>query len=692
MPVLSATNIGYSIGQETVLDGVSLTVEPGQRIGLVGRNGCGKTTLLRVLAGALRPDRGEAVLQRGSRAGYLTQDPILDPAFTVRAEALRAFAHREVLAAELDTVFREMEAASDAGDDTAVDRLLRRQAELDKQLEAAGGYSVEHRLGGVLHGLGFDDAQLDLKVANLSGGQKGRLALGRLLLEGPDLLLLDEPTNHLDIAGRQWLEQFLVEQFRGAVVMVSHDRYLLDRVVHEIVELEQGRLIEYPGNYSAFRQLRAERRLAQRRAWENQQTKFRHEEAYIRRYKAGQRAKQAQGRQTRLEREKRDSTLERPVELDSFELRLPEAPRSGDLVVVLRGVSKAYPRRAPDAAANGSAPPAGAPGHTVLFRDLTFTISRGERWAIVGPNGAGKTTLVRVMLGQVEPDSGSARLGSGVIIGYYDQMGASIDPDLRIHEYLQQVIRKENPTAPLSEQQARDLAGAFLFSGRDQEKPMGVLSGGERSRARLAGLLASAKNLLVLDEPTNHLDIPSAERLEAALRAGDEEAGSHHAGFEGTLILISHDRALIDATCHHLVVLDGQGGAEVFHGTWSQWQQKQADARAAAERQADESARRREPAPRRQAGARAPAAEAPRAEPDPGGARTKARSGYSWMSQEKLEAELERVTARGRELDALMSQDEVYRDRDRFTRLLAERSAAQAEQEKLEAEWLRRAE
>ncbi len=687
MPLLAATNLTYSIGQEVILDRVSISVEPGERVGLVGRNGCGKSTLMKLLVGQYKPDSGEVVLQRGARAGYLTQDPDLDPERTLREEAASAFIELSRLHGELEGVY---EAMASATDDAELERLLSRQAELEKRIEDAGGYAVDHKVDAILHGLGFTDAQFGVRVKNLSGGQKGRLALSKLLLDEPDILLLDEPTNHLDIAGREWLEGFLKNEFRGAVIMVSHDRYMLDNVVSRIIEVERppggdvgGRLVEYPGNYTAFTELRYERRLAQLRAYENQQTKFRHEEAYIRRYKAGQRAKQARGRATKLEREKRDNTLERPAELAAMRLELPKPPRSGDLVAVVRGASKAYTLRPGDEQEDGAAPGS----RKVLFDDLTVTISRGERWAVIGPNGAGKSTLVRALLGQLELDRGSAKLGANVVIGYYSQLPDEPDGELRVYEYLQQIVRRENAGMLLSEQAARNLAGSFLFSGSEQEKPMGVLSGGERSRARLAGLLASAKNLLVLDEPTNHLDIMSAERLEEALSLPDED-DPDGGGYEGTLILISHDRALIDATCDHLIVLDGHGGAEVFHGTYTEWHEKQVALRKQREQEEAEARRRAEQQEKKRAEAR----QAPAAAGSRNGKGKKGGGGLSWMQTERLEAEIERLGKRLAEIDELLHQEEVYRDRDRCTALLEERAAVQQEQERHEEEWLKRAE
>jgi len=699
MPILAATNLCFSIGQTVILDGATISIEAGERIGLVGKNGAGKSTLMRLITGELTPDSGSTGLQRGTRVGYLRQDPVLTPSHTLREEAATAFIELKRLHDELDEVYHDMERVSASGDpDMAVqiDRLLKKQVELDERMHAAGGYAVDHKIEAVLHGLGFVDAQFGIKVAGLSGGQKGRLALAKLLLESPDLLLLDEPTNHLDIAGREWLEDFLVNEFRGAVLIVSHDRYMLDRVVTRIEEVEQGRLIDYPGNYTAFREIRSLRRLTQYRAFEKQQDKFRKEEEYIRRFKAGQRAKQAQGRLSKLEREKRDSTLERPMELSTMTFELPKPPRAGDLIVVARNISKQYQAPPSDrgvrASGDASEPDDTAiePGSTkVLFKNLDVTLSRGERWGIIGPNGAGKTTLVRALLGQVPLDSGTVKLGSTVVPGYYSQTGEEADENLAVYEYLQLIIKRENPANTFSEQQARDLAGAFLFSGRDQDKRIGNLSGGERSRARLAGLLASAKNLLILDEPTNHLDISSAERLEAVLRApSDEDDDDRAAGFEGTMILISHDRALIDATCDHLLVLDGHGGAEVFLGNYTEWHKKQL-ARQVAEKQAEADAQRRREA--EQAKRAAAAAAAPK-KPSKPAAKQSEKGAFSWMSQEKLEKEIATLESRLKEIDRLLGDEEVYRDAGRCRDLLSERDDAVAKLGPMEQEWIRRAE
>jgi ATP-binding cassette, subfamily F, member 3 len=634
VPLLTCTNILQRYGDIIILDGaVNLSIEPGERIGMVGRNGTGKSTLLKILGGVALPEKGQVVLQRGSRAGYLHQDPLLDLDDTLHDAAERAFERLHALHEQINQLYEEMATA----DSSALDRLLKKQVELENQIEAAGGYAAEHKIGEVLHGLGFTDAQFGLKVSQLSGGQRGRLALAKLLLESPDVLLLDEPTNHLDIDGRLWLENFLTNEFRGAVLMVSHDRYLLDNVVHRIVEVEGARLIDYPGNYQKFVELRSQRREVMLRAYETQQDKWKKEEAYIRRYKAGQRAKQARGRQTKLERDKLNEALERPMEMETFALRLPEAPRSGDIVVSLREASKKYQRE------DGS--------DKVLFHELSFSIKRGERWGIIGPNGAGKSTLIRCLLGETALDAGKVQLGSNLVVGYYRQTHEGVDQDQTVVRYLQGVILKEAPQAAMSEQAARNLAGAFLFSGEDQEKMLRHMSGGERSRAVIAGLLASAKNLLVLDEPTNHLDIQS------------------------------------DATCDNLIVLDGDGHAEVVMGNYTEWAGKRAER---LKQQAQEEAQlkaRQEESQRRQREAE------DRKRPSPTSTQPKQASANAMarMSQDKLEAQIEKIEQRIRTIDEEMGRDLAWKNPQKASVLGQERAKLTQDLEPLEFEWARRA-
>ncbi|MFK7959688.1 MAG: ribosomal protection-like ABC-F family protein [Phycisphaerales bacterium] len=650
MPILTAANLRFRHGIRTILDGATLSVEPGEKIGLVGRNGSGKTTFMNLILGRMEPDEGSVQVQRGSRVGYLSQDPNFEPGQTLRESAASAFDELKALHRQMEELYEAMATA----DPAELERLMTAQAKIEGAIEAAGGYAVDHRIDAMLHGLGFSDEQFDLSVDKLSGGQKGRLGLARLLLEAPDLLLLDEPTNHLDIAGRQWLEEFLAEEYRGAVLVVSHDRWLLDRVVSRIVEVERGEIHEYPGNYAKYRELRLERQLNRSRVHEKQLDKIRAEEQYIRKYKAGQRAKQARGRESRLQRFKQNELVDRPIELSVMKLKLPPAPRSGDMVFAAEGIAKGY-------------------GDRTLFRELDFDMKRGERVGILGPNGTGKSTLIKCLLGELEPDAGKVRVGSRVSVGYYRQLHEHLDMSLMVWQYLQSVIVGLDGQARASEQQARDLAGAFLFSGPEQDKVLGDLSGGERGRAVLAGLVAGAHNLLVLDEPTNHLDIPSAERLEESLDASG--------GFDGSLLLISHDRALIERTCDRLLVLgEDLPTPRHFAGRYSEWLERQrretAEAESAAAPPAD--------APRKQKGKGKGKGGAKDGSKGGGGPKP---SGLAQLSTEDLERRIEKAEARIRAIDAELSTPEVYESPEACQRLGEERGKLVLELEPLEFEW-----
>ncbi|MCI0629392.1 MAG: ABC-F family ATP-binding cassette domain-containing protein [Phycisphaerales bacterium] len=654
MSLLTLANIRHSYGSHAVLDGATVSIEAGEKVGLVGRNGSGKTTLMKVMLGQLKPDSGMVALQRNARSGYLSQDPNLDPDDTVRDAAERAFAELHELHVQAHHLYEQMAHAQ--GDD--LDRLLKQQAKLDVQIEAAGGYAIDHKIDAMLHGLGFTDEQFSLKVTALSGGQKGRLGLARLLLEEPDLLLLDEPTNHLDIGGRQWLETFLAEEYRGAVIVVSHDRWLLDRVVSRIIEVERGVIREYPGNYHKYIELRRERQLTQARVYDKQVDRIRQEQGFIDRYRAGQRARQAQGRLARLERFKRDELVDRPIELDVMNLQLPPAPRSGEQVFAVEGIGKSY-------------------GDKALFNNLDLTVMRGDRIGIIGPNGSGKTTLVKCLLGEVDVNSGAVRQGSRLSVGYYRQLHDHLDMSLTVWQYLQSVIVGLDGQAKASEQQARDLAGAFLFSGIEQEKTLSLLSGGERSRAVLAGLVAGAHNVLVLDEPTNHLDIPSAERLEQALSSDD-------GGYDGTMLLISHDRQLLEDTCDKLVILDGIGNVRVFPGRYSDWAERQK--RTASEPQA-KADRAKPPAAKPPTNRTAPAvAGAKSAKPRATG------SGLAAITLAKLESQIEELQKQIASIDQQMLDAAVFTDGPRSKQLQTQRARLERELGPLENEWARRAE
>ena len=639
MPLLAASNLVHRIGTREILSGVSFGIEPGEKIGLIGRNGCGKSTLLRLLAGDLDLDKGRLDIQRGKRIGMLPQHPTFEHGLTVHEAASRAFAILDEIRSRLEVVYESMANASSED----LESLLGQQSELESRLEAAGGWEVGHKVEATLHGLGFSDEDFQQEATTLSGGQKSRLALAKLLLENPDLLLLDEPTNHLDLEGCQWLESFLAETFRGGVIVVSHDRWMLDRVVGRILELDQGRLLEYPGNYSAYKIQRQELETTRERAFKRQQDHVRREESFIRKYKAGQRAKQARGRESRLDRFRED--MEAPlVSVRVADLALPEPPRSGDIVLDAENLSTSWDQN-------------------IVMRQLDLRIQRGERIGIIGPNGSGKTTLVRCLLGEIEPSSGHVRNGTRLKIGWYRQEQDHLDKSMEVWEWLRNALAKMREGGHVSEQEARDLAGAFLFSGATQEQVIGSLSGGERSRLVLASLVGGAHNVLVLDEPTNHLDLPSAEQVEAALgRSGP---------WQGTLLLISHDRALLEATCDRLVVLDGAGGATLHEGRLSDWLTQR---HAATTVKGEE-----KPVVKPVAAQRSNPQVKASANP------------LSHLSLSKLESSIERLETRRQKIDDQLAQPSSYSDGELVKRLTAERQSLQDELEPLEREWARRA-
>jgi ATP-binding cassette subfamily F protein 3 len=658
MALLSVSNVIFNFGDHRVLDGVNLSIDRGQHIGLVGRNGCGKSTLLKLIAGiAAHPqDSGQVQLARGATAGYLTQDPDLNPDHTLRQEAGQAFAELAAMHEELQQVAGQMGEASD----DELQKLLKRYEKLEQQIQAAGGYAVDHKIDETLHGLGLSDETFDVKVRDLSGGQKNRLALAKLLLSEPDILLLDEPTNHLDIPGRQWLEQFL-NQYHGAVILISHDRWMLDRVVSMIYELEAGTLVEYPGNYEKYRELRAERRLAQQRAFDKQQQEIKKEEQFIDKYKAGQRAKQAKGREKRLERYKEQKGLTAPEEQDEMKIRLAPAVRSGDMVIEAENLSVSYDT-------------------LTLFQNVNLLIERGERIGIIGPNGAGKSTLVRCLLGEQTPSTGSVRLGSQVHIGHFRQTHEDMNLELTVVEYLRKFVPND------TEQEARDLAGAMLFSEEDQDKTLGMLSGGERGRAALAGLMAGDHNLLVLDEPSNHLDIQSGERLEQALLqfTSTPQGYQSNKAAEGTLLLITHDRMLLENLVDQLLILDGHGHVQHFEGTYSEYRQAlQAEVPRPNAGKSQSGASKG--SPKKAGGNQKKSASTKTTRSGGGGGKNQA------MDQSKLETRIEELETQIAEIDATLADPQVYQDGQRVRELNQQREQLQNELTPLEEEWTQRA-
>jgi len=513
MPIVTVNNLGKSYGAERIFEGVGFTINERDRIGLVGPNGAGKTTLLDILAGREQADEGTIALAHDTRIGYLPQIIDFRPQNTLREEMLTVFANVRAWEQELnDLALALADPVVQAGDERH-EQLLQHYSDLQARLEHAGGYTYEHRVDQVLDGLGFTRAQQASPVSQLSGGEQTRAALGKLLLQEPDLLLLDEPTNHLDIVSLEWLEAYLAG-WKGAMLVVAHDRYFLDKVVTEVIELAFGRVEEYPGNYTRYLALREERMERRMREYEAQQAYIARTEEFIRRYKAGQRSKEARGRQTLLNRMER---VERPRDLPEMHFALNSSVDSGQMVIATRKLVVGF-------AGN-------RPRHTeprTLMQVADFELLRGDRVGLLGPNGSGKTTLLRTIIGELPPLSGQVVLGHNVRTGYYSQTHEGLNLERSILDEIRQV-------SALSEDSARSYLGRFLFSGDDVFKRIGSLSGGERSRVALAKLTLQGSNLLILDEPTNHLDLPSRQFLEEVLE-----------DFEGTLLFVSHDRYFID--------------------------------------------------------------------------------------------------------------------------------------------------
>lgn len=519
MSIVTGENVGRSYGDFDVFKNLTFSIEHGDRIGLVGPNGEGKTTLLRLLAAVDEPTVGRVHYMSGLRLGYLPQDPPVEHGITLWNSMLEVFS-------EVREMERRLNALSEKLDDEEV---LKQYSALQAEFERREGYTYETRIRTVLTGLGFSEEDYGQALDQLSGGQKTRSMLARLLLDAPDLLLLDEPTNHLDVYAVEWLESFL-QTFKGALVVVSHDRYFLDATTSRTWEMAFGVLETYRGNYSHYVRQREERYAFRLKQWNEQREFIEKTEDFIRRHIAGQRTKEAQGRRTRLQRFLRDEAIEKPQRADHIRVRLNPPKRSGDIVLSFSDVVVGYDEP--------------------ILRVPDMELRRGMRVAIVGPNGAGKTTLVRSVLDELPTLEGEVKNGANVELGYLSQAHDYFDP---LQDVLS-AVRQVKPQMPA--EQVRSLLGSFLFRGDDVFKAIDELSGGQRSRVALARLAMLEVNVLVLDEPTNHLDISSQEVLQDVL--------DH---FDGTFLLVSHDRYLVQALATHIWAIE-DGQLHVLEGSW----------------------------------------------------------------------------------------------------------------------------
>lgn len=534
MSLIIAENIGHSYGAQDVLRAVSVRVGREDRVGLVGPNGQGKTTLLRIVGGLLEPTRGAVHMSRGVTIGYLPQDPPRVEEKTVEESCLEVFDDLRRLEREIHDTAARMEAGAT--------ELVKHYGELQAEYEARGGYGYHRKIEQVLDGLSFSRDIWARPLSKLSGGQRTMVHLATLLLREPDVLLLDEPTNHLDLNAIEWLETWL-EAFRGSIIVVSHDRYFLDHVTKATWEVSFGGVETYRAAYSGYVAQRAERHKERLRTWQEQQEYIERTQEFIRIHLAGQRSKEAKGRRTRLERFMRDEAVDKPREHARIKVALKGGKRTGDIVMTAGELSVGF-------------------GGNAIVAAESLCVERGDRVAIVGANGAGKTTLLRTALGELEPVAGSVKLGANVGIGYLSQTHEHIDPEMTVLDAVQSV------RSGISVEFARSLLGSLLFTGDDTAKRVGVLSGGERSRVALARLVVQGPNVLFLDEPTNHLDIPSTEIIENVLKH-----------FDGTVVFVSHDRFLIEAVATKIwALLDGQ--VRTVLGGWEDYV-KWRDARAA---------------------------------------------------------------------------------------------------------------
>jgi ATP-binding cassette subfamily F protein 3 len=524
MSILTAQQLGKYYGAQDVFSDLEFSIARGDKVGLVGPNGVGKTTLLRIILGLEEPSAGVMQRARGLRIGYLPQQPHFPSEQTLYAEMLSVFGELCRQHEALLSLADEMAAAPDPGE------LMERYAALEHRFDLAGGYEYENRVRRVLAGLGFASEVDDWPIAMLSGGQVTRALLAKLLLQDPDLLILDEPTNYLDLQALEWFETYL-QEWPNSILVVSHDRYFLDHVVSRIWDLNHGRLEQYRGNYRSYVVQRQARRERQWRDYEEQQAQIAETEDFIRRYKAGQRSKQARGRETRLERLERVAP---PPTDQKIHLRISTSLRSGDNVLMSEGALIGYPGK-PDAATGAERDD---DGPFNLFYTGEFLMQRGQRVALLGPNGSGKTSFLRTVLGQIDPLAGDVRLGASVRIGYLPQKQDWLDPEKTILEQLLDMSDLDIP-------EARHLLARFLFTGDDIYKLISTLSGGELSRVALAILTIRGANFLLLDEPTTHLDVDSQEILQDVLQQ-----------FGGTIIFVSHDRYLVDALATHVWVID----------------------------------------------------------------------------------------------------------------------------------------
>lgn len=637
--ILSCQNISKAFVENQVLKNVSFHIEDHEKAAIVGINGAGKTTLLRIIVGEMTPDDGQVVLAKDKTLGYLAQNSTVDTSHTIYEELLSVKA--DLL--RLEEKIRECENNMKHADGDALEDLMKQYTSLTHAFETGGGYLYRSELVGVLKGLGFTEDEFSKPVATLSGGQKTRVALGRLLLQNPDLIILDEPTNHLDMNSIAWLETYLLN-YKGAVLIVSHDRYFLDRIAGKVIEIDQSKATTFMGNYSDYAVKKEQLRVAAWNAYMNQQREIKHQEEVIEKLKSFNREKSIKRAESREKMLDKIEVIEKPSEVRT-DMKLTLTPRilSGNDVLTVEHLSKSFDSHK-------------------LFTDVNFEIKRGEHVAIIGDNGSGKTTLLKILNGLVPADQGTFRLGSNVEIGYYDQEHHVLHSEKTLFEEISDDYPYLNNT------QIRNVLAAFLFTGEDVFKRISDLSGGERGRVSLAKLVLSNANFLILDEPTNHLDIMSKEILEDALN-----------GYEGTILYVSHDRYFINRTAHRILDLT-EGQFVSYVGNYDYYLEKHDTVMAAIEAGAPQSS---------DAGntASAKAAESEVKLDWKAQKEEQARLRKKENDLKKCEEKIAELEARISEIDTEMSDPAIGTQVAKLQELSKEQTACQAQLEKLYEQW-----
>ena len=631
--ILACQNISKSFGEHIVLKNASFHIKDREKAAIVGINGAGKSTLLKIIMNEIPSDEGHTVVTRGKTIGYLAQHQEMTSGNTIFDELLTI--KQDVL--DLETRIRQIELSMKHKEGDELQELMDSYTRLSHEFEQKNGYAWKSEITGVLKGLGFDQEDFGKKVDTLSGGQKTRVSLGKLLLSGPDIIMLDEPTNHLDMNSITWLETFLMN-YQGAVIIVSHDRYFLNRVVTKIIEIDQGNVTSFSGNYTDYARKKTMLREARMQAYLNQQKEIRHQEEVIAKLKSFNREKSVRRAESREKMLEKIDVLEKPAEVRA-DMRISLEPHivSGSDVLTVEGLSKAFPTQ-------------------TLFTDLNFEIKRGERVALIGSNGTGKTTILKILNNVLPADSGKFRLGSNVQIGYYDQEHHVLHMEKTIFEEISDAY----PT--LTNTKIRNVLAAFLFTNDDVFKHISDLSGGERGRVSLAKLMLSEANFLILDEPTNHLDIVSKEILENALNL-----------YTGTVLFVSHDRYFINTTATRILELSGQTLTN-YIGNYDYYLEKK------------ETMTNFTPSSSAAPGS---AAQEP------------SEAKLDWKQQKEQQAQLrkkqnhlkrtetriEELETRDKEIDELLAREEIFTDAAEVIRLSKEKEALLKELENLYEEW-----